>query len=54
MWNARGFEIGEETDPMFANVSLDSVFSLDNYAVDPESDCEGSRMSSAEQLLALE
>jgi hypothetical protein len=54
MWNARGFEIGEDTDPMFANVSLDSVFSLDNYAVDPESDCEGSRMASAEQLLALE
>jgi hypothetical protein len=54
MWNARGFEIGEETDPMFANVSPDSVFSLDNYAVDPESGCEGSRMTSAEQLLALE
>jgi hypothetical protein len=53
-WNTEGVDIGEETDPLFVDVSLDSVFSLDDYAVSPDSACQGSRITSAEQLLSLE
>lgn len=53
-WNTQGDVIGEEVDPMFANVSPDNVFSLDNYAVSPDSPCQGSRIGSAEQLLAMD
>jgi hypothetical protein len=53
-WNTHGYEIGQETDPLFENVSSESVFSLDNYLVSPQSPCQGSRIGSAEQLLAME
>jgi hypothetical protein len=53
MWNARGFEIGEEADPLFEDVSDSDVFSLDNYTPASNSPCQGSRMTSVEQLLSL-
>jgi hypothetical protein len=52
-WQTEGFDIGEEVDPLFVNVSLTDVFALDNYAVSSDSPCQGSRMSSVEQLLSL-
>lgn len=53
LWKARGFDLGTEKDPGFAEVSKDDSFSLDDYSVDPDSNCHGSRMASVEQLLSL-
>ncbi|MCI0714048.1 MAG: hypothetical protein L0154_28085 [Chloroflexi bacterium] len=53
LWKVRGFDLGPETDPGFADVSANDSFSLDDYSVDPDSNCQGSRTASVEQLLSL-
>jgi hypothetical protein len=52
-WNTEGFDIGEEVDPQFANVTED-MFSLDDYTPAQDSPCEGSRIGSVEALMALD
>ncbi len=52
VWNTTGFSLGREVDPNFARVS-DASFSIDDYTVDPDSACIGSRITSVQQLYDL-
>lgn len=55
IWNTEGFALGEQADVQFQNVSEIDFFSLDNYALTPDSPCQGigSRVTSVQQLFSL-
>jgi hypothetical protein len=40
-WNTTGANVGHEADPLFEDVDINEPFSLDNYALMPETPCEG-------------
>jgi hypothetical protein len=54
-WNTRGYHLGQIGDPRFLQADGEAPFSLDNYALAPDSPClgKGSRLTSVAQLLAL-
>jgi hypothetical protein len=53
IWNTEGFDLGQEVNPQFSSVSTTNMFSLDNYTHSSSVSCQGSRIRSVSQLLAL-
>jgi len=53
-WNTTGFELDQFANPLFVDVDESDLFSLDNYALAPDSPCagKGSSITSVAQLLA--
>lgn len=53
-WNTEGFQLGQIADPLFVDVDDNAPFSLDDYALAPDSPCagKGSSLTSVAQLLA--
>jgi hypothetical protein len=51
-WNTTGSKIGQIADPLFTDMNFNHPFSLDNYALTPDSPCEGlgSDLTSVGQL----
>lgn len=53
-WETSDFELGQTVNPLFTNVNNTDPFSLDNYALLPNSPClgKGSSITSVSQLLS--
>jgi hypothetical protein len=40
-WNTTGAKVGQVAEPLFEDMNFNQPFSLDNYALTPDSPCEG-------------